>query len=110
MSSMKRVELCNITTHASHEVRQWASQRLRTHFRDPCFAMGILDSAGNLIGAAIYNDYDQSNVELTMVGKFPRHAVGAIFTYGFDYLHCRRMSLTVPEGNQRLLKLCLRAG
>lgn len=85
--------------YASGEVLAWAAHQLGIEgFREPSYALGITDRAGRLIGAAIYNDFDARNVELTLVGghAFRRHAVAEIFRHAFVELGCRRISLTIP--------------
>src|SRR5262245_29978125 len=64
-TSMNRVEFSRanrrIVRHASDEVKAWAAHRLGTDFNEPCSAFGILDRKGTLVGAAIFNDFDQRN-------------------------------------------------
>jgi hypothetical protein len=97
---------------AKTEVLAWASHRLGATFREPCFAVGILNSKGRLAGAVIVNDYDARNIEMTMVGPgaFRLHAVRAIFAYAFDELKCRRISVTVPEKNIGTIRLAQKCG
>lgn len=110
---MNRVEFSRanrrIVRHASDEVKAWAAHRLGTDFNEPCSAFGILDRKGTLVGAAIFNDFDQRNVEVTLVGpgRFHRGIVQALFAYVFDELQCRRLSLTIRENNKAHIKLAL---
>lgn len=85
---------------ASEPVLKWAAHQLGIGgFREPSYALGIVDRRGSLIGAAVFNDFDARNVELTLVGghAFRRYAAREVFWHAFVTLNCRRISLTVPE-------------
>lgn len=98
---------------ASGEVLAWAAHQLRIEgFREPSYAMGVVDRKGNLIGAAVYNDFDARNVELTLVGghAFRRHATAEIFRHAFVELGCRRISLTIPEQSVETIRHAMKWG
>ena len=93
--------------NASKEVAVWAGHKLGTDFRSPFFALGILDKHGHLVGAVIYNDFEFSNVEMTIIwpeGFGFRHVAKEVFAYAFDHLNCRRISLTIPEKHTETIR------
>jgi len=102
---MSQAASSRLLFNASEEVRGWAGAKMGLVFVEPCYAIGILNRKGELVGAAIYNGYEQRNVEATIVGKFGRHAAAACFSYAYDHLGCRRISTTVHERNERALKV-----
>lgn len=102
--------MSKILLDSSEFVRHWAAIQLGTTFVDPCFAIGVLNRRGHLVGAVIYNAYEFRNVEATAVGKFGRYATAEICAYAFDRLDCLRISLTIPERNPRLIKMLMRMG
>lgn len=87
-------------------VLQFAAMHLRTIFREPCVAFGVVNGQGLLVGAVIFNDYEHRNVEMTIVGPraFYKDVAREIFLYAFDGLGCERISLTVPEKHVETIK------
>ncbi len=95
---------------ASEAVLGWAAHKLGTVFRQPCIAFGVLNREGKLVGAVIYNDFDARNIEMTMVGSFKPGIVKAGFSYAFNELGCRRISVTIPSRNKDMIAKALRWG
>lgn len=91
--------------NASAEVRAWAGAKMGLEFVEPCFAIGVLNRRGELVGAVVYNGYEQRNVEATIVGHFGRHAAAACCNYAFENLGCRRISTTCHERNYRAIRV-----
>jgi RimJ/RimL family protein N-acetyltransferase len=104
--------LRRVVRNAPDEVKAWASHRLNTQFREPCLALGVLNNGGHLVGAAIFNDFEERNVEVSLVGPgvFYRGVAKELFHYAFDELGCWRISLTIHEKNKAHLKLADKFG
>lgn len=101
-----------LVRNAKDLVLAWASYRLGSTFREPCIALGVLNRAGLLVGAVIYNDFDARNIELTAVGPFAfrKDVAREIFAVAFIENDCRRISLTVPEKHIETIDKALRWG
>jgi len=94
-------------------VKAWASHKLGTYFREPCVALGLVNRAGRLVGAVIFNDYEHRNVEMTMIGGpgiFFKGMAREVFGYAFDELGCNRISITIPERDHAKIKQARRWG
>lgn len=54
-----------------------------------------------LIGAAIFNSFQERNVEMTCVGRgaFQRGVMRELFGYAFNELDCRRLTLRTRAKN-----------
>ncbi len=81
-------------------------------FREPCWAFGITDRRGTLVGAVVWTDYQHNNVELTMVGRgaFHKRTLCELFGYAFDELKVKRISFTVHSAKEDVISLCVRIG
>ena len=102
---MNRAASSRLLYDASEEVRNWAGARMGLEFVEPCYAIGVLNRRGELVGAAIYNGYEQRSVELTIVGKIGLHAAAEICRYAYDNLGCRRIGTTVHERAHNVIRL-----
>ena len=99
--------------YAHDEVLAWAKVKLQTNFPEPCFALGVLDGQGRLIGAVIYNDYGDKNVEMSIYGPrrvFYKNVSREIFAYAFDHLGVERISLTIRESSPEVIRAAQKWG
>lgn len=98
--------------NASDEVKAWAGIKLRTDFREPAWAFGILNSKGRLCGAVIWNDYEAKNIEMTCIGRgaFQKDVCRELAHYVFNELGLERCSLTVRADNLPVLEMALKFG
>lgn len=87
---------------ASDEVAKWAGYQLGTEFVPPFIAWGILDRKGKLIGAVIFNDHADRNVEITTCGirVYWRGVFREVFRYAFDDLNCERTTVRTRSDNE----------
>src|SRR3990167_1276757 len=100
-------------------VAKWAARNLglcrmgafNAGFVRPFVAVGVTRDK-ELIGAAIFNNYDGSDVSLTVVGRgvMFRGVFRALAFYAFDQLMCERVSATVRVENVRMLNIAERLG
>lgn len=99
--------------YSSDEVREWAAIKLGSNFPEPCFALGVLNGHGKLVGAVIYNDWQERNVEMSIFGPhrvFYPDVTREIFSYAFDHLGVNRISLTIRERNKGVIEAAMRWG
>ena len=103
----RQVASNRVIRYASAEVKSWAGAKFGVTFRDPSFALGILDGRGKLTGAVIYNNFEARNVEMSIYGPrgaFYKNVSREIFAYAFEELDCLRVTLTCREFNWQVIK------
>ena len=89
----------------------WAGRRLNCTFVPPFEAWGIADNQGQIIGAVVFNDFAEKNVEVSVVGKgWTRATLKAIGRYCFTDLGCNRVSITTRASNTLVRTLAERLG
>ena len=102
-----------VIRYASAEVKAWAGGLFGVTFREPSFALGVLNGHGKLVGAVIYNNYEAANVEMSIVGPrraFYRGVCREIFSYAFDELGVSRVTLTCRERYPEIIDKARRWG
>jgi hypothetical protein len=106
------VKPSRLIRNAPEEVKAWATIKTGIRFSEPCSAIGVTNSRGKLIGAAIFNDYQQKNVAVSVVGKgaFRKDVLRELARFIFIDLACERVSITVRKDNELVLDLAIRAG
>lgn len=89
----------------------WAGRRLGATFHPPFEAWGIADNEGRVIGAVVFNDYTEKNVEVSVVGKgWNRNTLIALGKHCFEHLGCNRVSITTRSKNTLVRILAERLG
>lgn len=78
----------------------------------PFTAMGIVGSDGLLRGGYVFNDFNGSNIELTVFapGLMTRGHFRAIAAYCFDQLGCRRVTARTLKSNRKASRALTKAG
>ena len=96
-----------IVKNQSEAVARWAGDRLGCTFCPPFEAIGILNRNGARIGAAIFNDYSDRNMELTAYGQgaFQRNVCIFMARYCFIQNNCRRVTTRTAASNLYVRKL-----
>lgn len=91
----------------SEPVAHWVGAQLGCADWGPCTAIGVADSADNLIGGVVFNNYraDVGNIEVSFASiradwLTPR-LVRAILHYPFTQLGVRRITTLTPKKNRR---------
>lgn len=89
----------------------WAGRRLGCTFVPPFEAWGVTDTQGQIIGAVVFNDYTEKNVEVSVVGKgWKRNTLTALGKHCFEHLGCNRVSITTRSKNTLVRILAERLG
>ncbi len=96
-----------IVTGQSAAVARWAGERLGCVFVPPLTAVGILNRDGKRVGAAIFNDFADRNIELTVYGpgSFQRQVCVWIARYCFIQNDCLRITTRTAASNLYVRKL-----
>ena len=79
----------------------------------PYFAIGFATDDKRPMVAAIFNEFNGSNIELTIwaeKGKITKGILQTIANYVFNQLKCRRLTVRTKKRNKAVLKLALRYG
>jgi RimJ/RimL family protein N-acetyltransferase len=94
------------------EVGQFASEKLGLAIVPPYTSMGIVDDAGTLVGAIIYNGFTGANIEITYYGPhcLTRRIIRAAFAYPFDQLGVIRLTGRTKRSNKAMCRLFPRLG
>ena len=77
--------------------------------------IGIWDAvASRLIGAAVFNNYDFANIEISVYldesARLTKGMIEAMFTYPFLELQCARVTARTRAGNAKTRQLIRRLG
>jgi len=107
---MNRAASSKLLYHNSADVKAWLGNQLGLTFVEPCYAIGVINHKGLLTAAAVYTCYEERNVELSVAGRIGRHAAVDIFYYAFNRLGCRRISATVHEKKQDVIRQAIGMG
>lgn len=93
-------------------VARWAGQQMKETFHAPFIAWGFTKDGVTLQGAAIFNDWNGSNIEITLYapGCFTRSTVAAVYDYAFRQLKATRLSARTARSNKRMQRLLPRLG
>ena len=77
----------------------------------PARAIGLMDDEKRPLCAAIFNDFNGSNIEVTLVAeRMTRGALRYIAQYVFGTCGCRRLSARAKKRNKRSLRFMKRVG
>jgi hypothetical protein len=84
------------------KVGEWIMSHFDRKPTAPYRAIGMLDEAGKLIGGAMFNGFNGSNVDVTLVVPYiSRKLIVTVFTYTFIYLRCQRVTARVRRGGPK---------
>jgi RimJ/RimL family protein N-acetyltransferase len=99
----------------NRELAAWAAERLalKNFNFGPCVSIGVVHK-GELVAAAIYNEYRHPNIQITFVTTSPRWAspgaVRTILQYPFRQLGCKRITAITDATNQPARAFLCRLG
>lgn len=101
-----------IVTGQSEKVARWLGEKLGTTFNPPYEAIGILDKDGFKIGAALFNDRADRNIELTVYGPgaFRRDVCRWMALYCFVANDCLRVTVRTRVSNLYIRRVIERFG
>lgn len=85
---------------------------LGTVFSGPYEAIGFLDDSGNLRGGALFNNYNGSNIEVSVYAPnmATRGMIRAVMHYAFVQLGCNRITARTRKDNKTAQKMLPRMG
>lgn len=93
-------------------VGAFASEKMGRAIIPPFTSMGIVDDAGELVGAIIYNGFNGANIEISFYGPGALHRrfIRAAFDYPFTQLNVIRLTARTRRSNKTTCKLLPRLG
>lgn len=93
-------------------VAEWAGKRLGAVFHRPFVAIGFLRDDGTLCGAAVFNGWNGSNIDITIYGPgcMTRQTVGVVYRYVFGQLKANRATARTMRSNKQMQRLLPRLG
>lgn len=93
-------------------VAKWAGQRMAETFHPPFTAIGFTKDGETLHGAAIFNGWNGSNIDITICGHgcLSRYSIGMAYQYVFGQLNASRLTARTARSNKRMQKLLPRLG
>lgn len=94
-------------------VAQWAGERLGVQFQAPYTAFGIVDGAGIIHGATVFNDfYPGGNIEMTHIGHgtLTRRVQRGLIRYAFVQCGATRLTAKTAYRNVMVRRLLPKAG
>lgn len=96
----------------SEYVGQAMAGALGTVFAGPYEAIGFVDDAGRLRGGALFNNFNHSNIEVTVYAPnlATRGMIRAVMHYAFVQLGCNRMTARTRKDNKTAQKMLPRMG
>jgi len=101
------------TPELTAKFASWAGARLALILKEPLTAIGVM-RGNEIIAAAIFNNYQPPNIEITFVSSTPRWAtkgaIRAILGYAFTQAQCRRITAITEATNQPTRAFLCRLG
>lgn len=96
----------------NEDVGQIVGDALGVIFHGPYEAIGFLDNAGYVRGGAIFNNYNGSNIEVTVYAPnmATRGMIRAVMHYVFVQLKCNRLTAKTRRSNKTAQKMLPRMG
>lgn len=93
-------------------IAKYVGDALGLVFSGPYVAIGFVDEAGTLRGGAVFNNYNKSNIDLTIYcpGVTTRGLIRVVMHYVFVQLKCNRMTGRTRLDNKNTQKLLPRLG
>lgn len=93
-------------------VGAWAGERLGVPFVPPFTAIGFSRDGSAIHGAAIFNGWNRSNLDITICGPrcLSRYAIGTAYRYAFRQLGANRLTARTARKNKGMQKLLPRLG
>ena len=97
----------------NRELARWAGERIGVDDFGPCVAIGVAHK-GEIVAAAVYNQYRHPNIQVTFVTSSPRWAspgaIRSILAYPFLQLKCKRVTAVTEATNQPARAFLCRLG
>lgn len=93
-------------------VADWATKKFGRPLA-PCHAaLGIIDTSGTLVGAALFQDFNGSNVEVSYFGQnsLRLNIVRGLMRFAFDKLRVNRMTVRTPARNKTVSRHVAKLG
>ena len=92
---------------------RWAGERLGIVLKEPLVTIGV-EIDGEIVGAAVFNNYQHPNIDITFVTTTPRWATKgafrAILGYPLLQLGCKRITAITEATNQPTRAFLCRLG
>ena len=94
------------------EVADWASKQFGWPLRNWYFAVGIVDNAGTLCGAASFHDLNGSNGEICFYGPgaLRPSLVRELMRFAFDGMKLHRLTAKTPRQNRQVIRALPKLG
>lgn len=94
-------------------IGQYVGSRLGVTISPPFQAIGFLTDDKKPLSAFVFNDFNHSNMEMTIVaepGGINRQVIRYVANYVFNTNNCRRLTVRTKKRNKRVLQLAPRYG
>ena len=93
-------------------IAAWAGRELGVNFHPPYYAIGVVNSHGEPVGAAVFNGMSDKNIEISMVGPgaFSRPIARVMAEFAFNANNVARVTVKTRSKNKRLVRLIQKAG
>jgi RimJ/RimL family protein N-acetyltransferase len=91
----------------------YVENKLKVKISPPSIAIGFAANDGRALCACVFNGYNHSNIDVTIVaepGGLTRGVLRYIADYVFKQLNCQRMTAYIKKRNKRALKMAPRFG
>jgi hypothetical protein len=95
------------------EIGAFVGKALGVAIAEPFQAIGFMTDDKRPLAAFVFNDFNQSNIEMTIVaepGGINRQVIRYVANYVFNTSKCRRLTVRTKKRNKRILKLAPRYG
>lgn len=95
------------------EIGAYVGSRLGVTITPPFKALGFLTEDKRPLSAFVFNDFNHSNMEMTVVaepGGINRPVLKYVANYVFNTSKCRRLTVRTKKRNKRVLQLAPRYG
>lgn len=93
-------------------IARWAQDKYAAGLAPWFAAVGVVDDAGQITGAATFHDFNGSNVELCYWGPrtLSRYVAGGIAAFCFKLLKVNRITCRTPRANKIVVRHLAKLG
>lgn len=90
-------------------IAKWASDRLGgSHFLGEVKAIGLVNAAGDLVGATVLHNASKFDIEMSIVGKPSKDLLFA--TAHLAFTCAERITVRIPRRKSRVMKAAVKYG
>lgn len=104
--------MLRLVTGEDEIIATFVGNGIKRSFYQPYRAIGWVTPEWTLVGGAVFNDYNGTNMEVTIYGPraFNRQTIRDTFKYVFEHCKCARLTARTERRNKKMRRILPRMG